>query len=105
VLELSQLAVVHTLHEMMAQNAEPPTDVFELVATLDETAPQFAIELMAHFGDGGRRGPVQRRRKGCRSNRCQRCASYMGSNPSCATSMHSRPVVPRAAHKSVLPLT
>lgn len=46
-LDLSQVAVIHTLHEMLAQNANPPTSVLELVGTLDETVPQFARELTA----------------------------------------------------------
>jgi predicted nucleic acid-binding protein len=46
-LDLSQVAMIHTLHEMLAQNANPPTHVLELVATLDETVPRFAAELSA----------------------------------------------------------
>ena len=46
-LDLSQVAVIHTLHEMLAQNANPPTNVLELVATLNETVPKFAAELTA----------------------------------------------------------
>lgn len=46
-LDLSEVAVIRTLHEMLAQNANPPTSVLELVATLDETVPRFSAELTA----------------------------------------------------------
>ncbi|WP_035834246.1 PIN domain-containing protein [Jonesia quinghaiensis] len=46
-LDLSQIAVAQTLHEMLAQNAGPPTNALELVTTLDETVPKFAAELTA----------------------------------------------------------
>ncbi|WP_082096325.1 PIN domain-containing protein [Demequina flava] len=44
-LDLGQVAVIHALHDMLAQNANPPTNVLELIVTLDETAPQFAADL------------------------------------------------------------
>ncbi|PFG42683.1 PIN domain-containing protein [Isoptericola jiangsuensis] len=46
-LDLNQVAVIRTLHQILARNANPPTSVLELVATLEETVPQFAAELTA----------------------------------------------------------
>ncbi|WP_062072492.1 PIN domain-containing protein [Demequina sediminicola] len=36
-LDLNELGMIRALHEMLAQNANPPTNVIEFVATLSET--------------------------------------------------------------------